>query len=130
MLEQNKLEQLERLTKELCIRNDEARNDFIQVVKREGYEVDFYGKVKPFADQVKDIRDNWLPLAVAFVQEAKPLHLHPSQLNQTEENLEIVAIKSFYSNTSRKRQMETFKSVDFVLSQLLSAIDQYKKESY
>jgi hypothetical protein len=51
------------------------------------------------------------------------MYLHPNQLQQTEENLEIVAIKSFYKETSQKRQMETFKSVEYVLNQLIGALN-------
>ncbi|TWI58916.1 YppE family protein [Halalkalibacter nanhaiisediminis] len=114
---------LRNWTNELKRLNKEAETFYTKIARKEGYEPDFFGKVKPFADEVKDIRDKWLPLAMAFVQQAKPLHLHPSQLQQTEENLEIVAIKSFYPKTSLKRQMETFKSVDYVLDQILQAIE-------
>ncbi|WP_062046868.1 YppE family protein [Bacillus sp. JCM 19034] len=127
MIKQSKLIELEALTNTLQNLNTEAEDFFVEVAKKDGYEVDFYNHVKPFADHVKYVREKWLPLAIEFVQHAKPLHLHPVQLSQTEENLEIVAIKSFYSNTSRKRQMETFKSVSYVLTQLKLAIDQYKK---
>ncbi|WP_332693201.1 YppE family protein [Halalkalibacter lacteus] len=116
--------QLLVLTKELNRLNKEAETFYVEKArKEEKYEPDFFGVVKPFADQVDQIRIEWLPLALMFVQEEKPLHLHPSQLQQTEENLEIVAIKSFYKETSRKRQMETFKSVEYVLNQLIGAID-------
>lgn len=114
---------LRNRTNELKRLNKEAETFYTNIARKEGYEPDFFGTVKPFADEVKDIRDKWLPLAMAFVQQEKPLHLHPSQLQQTEENLEIVAIKSFYPKTSLKRQMETFKSVDYVLDQILQAIE-------
>ncbi|MFC0470238.1 YppE family protein [Halalkalibacter kiskunsagensis] len=111
------------LTKELSSLNKEAERFYVEARKEEGYEPDFFGVVKPFAKKVDRIRTEWLPLAQKFVQQEKPMHLHPSQLQQTEENLEIVAIKSFYKETSRKRQMETFKSVEYVLNQLIGAID-------
>ncbi len=103
--------------------NNEAEAFYTNKARKEGYEPDFFGTVKPFANEVKEVSEKWLPLAMAFVQQEKPLHLHPSQLQQTEENLEIVAIKSFYKETSLKRQMETFKSVDYVLEQVLQAME-------
>lgn len=120
--------ELRKWTNELIRLNKDAETFYTNVVRKEGYEPDFFGTVKPFADEVKEVRDKWLPLAMAFVQQAKPLHLHPSQLQQTEENLEIVAIKSFYEKTSMKRQMETFKSVAYVLEQVLQSLQQNEVE--
>ncbi|KHF40292.1 YppE family protein [Halalkalibacter okhensis] len=111
------------LTDELRHLNKEAEKMYVDIVKvDENYKPDFYGAVKPFAEKIDQIRSEWLPLAKQFVQQEKPLHLHPSQLQQTEENLEIVAIKTFYKGTGRKRQMETYKSVEYVLQQLSEAL--------
>ncbi|GAE34609.1 YppE family protein [Halalkalibacter akibai] len=118
---------LMNLTNELLQLNKEAEMYYLKARGEEG-EVDFFGVVKPFAEKVAETRRLWLPLAQAFIQEEKPMHLHPSQLVQTEDNLEIVAIKSFYKETSLKRQMETFKSVEYVLKQLTSALNQEEKE--
>jgi hypothetical protein len=116
--------QLLGLTKELSRLNKEAETFYVEKARKlETYEPDFFGVVKPFAEKVDDIRKEWLPLAQMFVQQEKPMYLHPNQLQQTEENLEIVAIKSFYKETSQKRQMETFKSVEYVLNQLIGALN-------
>ncbi|ARK30356.1 YppE family protein [Halalkalibacter krulwichiae] len=121
MTEVNRSE-LKKLTEELIQLNQQAENHYLKA--RQGQaEVDFWGMVKPFAEHVANIREQWLPLAQAFVRTEKPLHIHPNQLQQTEENLEIVAIKSFYKETSLKRQMETFKSVEFVLKQILVSLN-------
>ncbi|WP_100407257.1 YppE family protein [Bacillus solitudinis] len=122
-MNQMEYEKLKVLTEQLLDLNQEAEHYYINFVKKEGYEVDFYGRVKPFVDKVTHIKTEWLPLAIRFVQENRPLHLHPIQLNQTEENLEIVAIKSFYADTGLKRQHETFKSVEYVLQQVLNALN-------
>ncbi|NEU31200.1 YppE family protein [bacterium LRH843] len=114
--------ELIKWTNELIRLNNEAKQFYTQVARAEGYEPDFFGMVKPFADEVKEVRDKWLPLAMTFVRQTKPLHLHPIQITQTEDNLETVAIKSFYGKTSLKIQMETFKSVDYVLKQVLQNV--------
>ncbi|WP_227936239.1 YppE family protein [Alkalihalobacillus deserti] len=121
-MKENTRSVLKHLTNELIRLNKEAEAYYTKAREEEG-KVDFFGVVKPFAEEVAEIRDQWMPLAQAFVQKEKPLHLHPSQLQQTEENLEIVAIKSFYKKTSLKRQMETFKSVEYVLHQMIDAIE-------
>lgn len=115
---------LVKWTKELLLLNEEAESYYLNIARQDGHEPDFFGTVKPFADKVKDICEKWMPLATEFVQEARPLHIHPIQLQQTEENLEVVAIKSFYGKSSLKIQMETFKSVQYTLEQILQAIEE------
>ena len=116
--------ELKRWTVELKKLNEEAQDFYMNVARKvEDYEPDFYEQVKPFADKVKEYVEHWLPLAMDFVQTERPLYLHPSQISQTVDNFEVVAIKSFYKKTSLKLQMETFKAVTYVLDQVLVAID-------
>lgn len=115
---------LKKWTMHLLELNNEAKSFYIEHARKEGYVPDFYGKVKPFADRVKEAYDNWRPLALQFIQTEKPLYLHPVQVEQIEENLEAVAIKSFFSNTSFNVQMQTYESVTFTLNQVLRALEQ------
>ncbi len=116
--------ELKRWTLELLRINREAESFYMDKARKPGYEPDFYGKVKPFADHVNEVREKWLPLAYEFIQFAKPLHLHPIQIQQTEDNLEVVAIKSFYGKSSLKIQKETYKAVEFTLEQMLRALNE------
>ncbi|MED1601780.1 YppE family protein [Alkalihalophilus marmarensis] len=123
MLSKEELD-LKTYNEELLRLNEEAESYYINQVRKEGYEPDFFGVVKPFADRVKETSGNWKPLAEAFVLKTKPKHLYPIQITHTFDNLEVVAIKSFYPKTGLKKQIETFKSVAFVLNQLNQLLDE------
>ncbi|WZY01477.1 YppE family protein [Bacillus sp. FSL W7-1360] len=114
---------LKEVTTTLLTLTKEAESYYIEVVKQDpNYEVDFWGRVKPFADQVQPLAQRWLPLASALLLQAKPRDLHIQQLEQTVENLDVVAIKSFYPSSGMKRQRETFKAVRYVLEEILTML--------
>lgn len=123
------MDTLKSLTEELLALTAEAEQYYIEVVKQDpAYEVDFHNRVKPFADKVQPLAAAWLPSAKAFLVKTNPRDLHVSQLEQTVENLDVVAIKSFYPSSGMKRQRETFKSVRYVLNNLLDEMDRVASE--
>ncbi|MBM7840207.1 hypothetical protein JOC54_003487 [Alkalihalobacillus xiaoxiensis] len=113
------MERLAELTEGLLQLTKEAEHFYIDTVKNDPtYEVDFYGQVKPFADKVQPMAQEWFPLAKTYLVQNPIKNLHVAQLDQTVENLDVVAIKSFYPSSGMKRQRETFKSVEYVLAHL------------
>ncbi len=106
------------LTNKLIELNDYAYHSYNQV-REKGEQGDFYQDVKPFADQVRDACEQWLPLAIAWLNEVQPKHLHPIQLKNTSENLQMVSVKAFYPDSSLKKFKSHIQSVDYVLKRLL-----------
>ncbi|TSB46960.1 YppE family protein [Alkalicoccobacillus porphyridii] len=116
--------QLRAHTTRLLELNQYAENIYLNETRTDGYEVDFFGMVKPFADEIKERSEEWLPLANELVEAKLPKDLHLNQLTQTVDNLEVVAIKSFYPETGLKKQIETFKAVAYVLKQVSDVLDE------
>ncbi|RQW20433.1 DUF1798 family protein [Bacillus sp. C1-1] len=117
------MDRLKQTTETLRALTKEAETFYINVVKKDPtYEVDFYGKVKPFADQVQPLAQEWASLVKPFLMQHYTKLVHVSQVEQTVENLDVVAIKSFYPSSGMRRQRETFKSVSFVLDAVLEEI--------
>ncbi|KYG32902.1 YppE family protein [Alkalihalobacillus trypoxylicola] len=112
------LKTLRQINQALLEKNQFAKEFFLDIKEKENYEPDFFGTVKPFTDEVTQLSMEWHELATIMVAEKKPKQLFSQQLEQTVDNFETVAIKSFYPKTSRKNQLETFKSVEYVLRQL------------
>lgn len=117
-MDDHTLKHLTELNQRLLEMNQFAEDLYLNEVRTESYSVDFFGMVKPFAHEVTEKTEQWLPLAIKRVQEKQPKDLHENQLTQTVDNFEVVAIKSFYPETSRKKQIETFKAVEYVLKQV------------
>ncbi|WP_059105153.1 YppE family protein [Shouchella shacheensis] len=120
----SELTRLASCTAQLLEATASAESFYIETVKKDAtYQVDFFGKVKPFADKVQPLAAEWHPLAAAFVRERQFRDLHVQQIEQTVENLDVVAIKSFYPSSGMKRQRETFKAVRYVLTIVLEELE-------
>ncbi|WP_054712463.1 DUF1798 family protein [Bacillus sp. JCM 19041] len=77
------MDQLRKLTSQLLDLTIDAETFYIETVKKKtDYEVDFYGKVKPFADQVQPLAKEWYPLAKAFLINHPTKGLHVNQLGE------------------------------------------------
>ncbi|MDG5787548.1 YppE family protein [Evansella sp. AB-P1] len=113
---------LRHLTESLLVKNKESLKQFeITSVKKE--KVDFEMEIKPFADEVKYLTDEWFPLAIAFVENTGPKYLHKNQLEDIEENIQIEAVTCFQVDTKKKRFIERNKSIAYTLTNLLQALN-------
>lgn len=121
-MDREKSERLKALTTTLLGLNEQARNQFVNKTRQEGYAVDFYGQVKPFADEVLKLVDEWKPLVFEWIHSDHPEHVYHRQINDTYDNLTITSVTAFQKDTRRKRFMETVTSIDFVLTTIISQL--------
>ncbi|WP_244520381.1 YppE family protein [Fictibacillus solisalsi] len=115
-------QRLIQLTQELLGKNKAAMDQYLTKTKKEGYEVDFYGEVKPFADEIRTLTEEWKPLALKWVENNRPKYIHLPQINDTFDNLNFIAVFAFQLDTREKRFTEMIKSIDYVLSTLLDRL--------
>ena len=121
-MEDQKRERLIALTDALLTYNALARDQFMNRTRKDGYTVDFYGEVKPFADEVLNLVDEWKPLVLEWIASDRPLYVHPKQINDTYDNLTIISVTAFQKDTRRKRFLETVTSIEFVLKTIRDAL--------
>lgn len=112
---------LYELTLQLSNYNKEAFAHFHDC-RSTGRKADFYGEVKPFADQVKEYREQWEPKAIAWTIKNKPKNLYPLQIKNTAENIEMVAVRAFFAESSLKKFNSHVQSIDYVLNNLLDEL--------
>lgn len=111
------------LTQTLLDKNDAARRQFVERTPREDYAPDFYGEVKPFADEVSRLLDEWKPLVIEWIRSEHPPYLHIKQIEDTYDNLMIISVTAFQKDTRRRRFMNTIQSIDYVLRAILQALN-------
>lgn len=99
---------------------------FFQQCRKTGEQGDFYSEVKPFADKVKELSEEWEPEAINWIIVTKPKNLHPLQIKNTKENLQMVAIRSFFPDTSLKRFKNHIQSIEYVLERILEELKENK----
>jgi len=123
------LQRLRELTSELSGLNQQLKTHFIEVTKKEGYEVDFYGVVKPFADHVTKLLEEWQPLVMEWIKWKKPKYVFVPQILDTVDNLTIVSVTAFQKDTRRLRFLNTIHAIDHVLVAVVEQIpDQDRPE--
>ena len=83
---------------------------------------DFYEEVKPFADEVKLINDQWKNKAVQWITNKRPKNLFVQQIESTHENIEAISVQAFYPETSKSRFTNLIVSSQYVLDRLLQFV--------
>lgn len=123
-LEMRSLDQvrLMELTTRLYEYNQKANESFLKC-RDSGQEGDFFQEVKPFADKVKECADEWELAAVNWVLTEKPKNLHPMQVRNTAENIQMVSIRAFFPKTSLKRFNSHIQSIDFILQRMMEELE-------
>ncbi|PSL50545.1 uncharacterized protein DUF1798 [Salsuginibacillus halophilus] len=121
-------ENLKQQTNTLKAYNEEAASAFNEIRNSER-EVDFFVEVKPFVDRVQAAADQWLESAEQWVKTHQPREVYPSQLNDTHENITILAVKAFQHDTKERRFKEMVQSVEYVLNSLLQAVEEVEEEN-
>jgi len=91
-------------------------------VKETGANEDFYETVRPFANRIKDLNEEWKEMAKLWVQKSKPDYLNGIQINTASDHIEIISIQAFFAQTSKKRFLDSAKSVKYILQTLLDAL--------
>ena len=77
----------------------------------------------------KGIVDQWNDLALQWMKDEKPKNLHPSQIINTAENIEMISIQAFFPESSYKRFISHSQSVHYVLVNVLNQISEQTAET-
>ncbi|MBM4762084.1 YppE family protein [Bacillus sp. B15-48] len=88
-----------------------------------GKQGDFHSEVKPFADAMKIKVEEWQDKAVLWLIQHPQRTLHSQQIESTAENLEMVSTQAFFPSTSRKRFIDTTRSINYVLKCLKEGVE-------
>jgi hypothetical protein len=109
---------LKDITKELLHLLEYTKVKY-ETVRENGEEGDFFLEVKPFAERVKQLLDQWHSLAINYIQLEQPLYLNENQLITTYDHIEKLSIQCFYPKTSRKLFLNSHRSAQFVLESII-----------
>jgi len=93
---------------------------------REGRETgityDFHIVIKPFADEVKVVNDNWKKAMRKWLPTANTLHLHVKQIETTSDHIDQLSVQSFFPETSKSRFLNSHRSIEFVLCEVIKEV--------
>lgn len=98
------------------------------MVKESGEKGDFFNEVKPFADEVQQVNNEWKEEAKAWININKPRNLNGNQIDSASEQIDMISVQSFYPETSRTRFINYVQSVRYVLTLLQTYLDKYERK--
>ncbi|MEW9049866.1 MAG: DUF1798 family protein [Neobacillus sp.] len=97
--------------------------DTYQAAREKGTSADFHTVIKPFADEVKGVCDLWSINMKTWLKNNPKKHLHTKQIDTTAEHIEQLSIQAFFPKTSRSIFLNTQRTVDFFLHEVLKELD-------
>jgi hypothetical protein len=75
-----------------------------------------FENIREITQPIFKVIDTWEELTLATIHE---LPVMPNQVQNTKDNMELLLLHSFYHDVKRKRFMELYHSIDYVLKQMM-----------
>jgi hypothetical protein len=95
---------------------------YYQEGRETGVKRDFHEVIKPFANEVKAINDQWKFAMRKWLSESSHKHLHLKQIDTTSEHIDQLSIQSFFPETSKTRFLNTNRTVEYFLLDILKEV--------
>ncbi len=121
-------EMLQQITTQLYEECDNSWTRFMQF-REQQYEPDFFDEVRPYANQIHELLNEWQQLAEQFIVEYHPKYVHMVQINNAAEQIDQFVVQSFYIKTSKKRLYQSIQAAKYTCETLLSAMREVVDES-
>ncbi|MFB5194530.1 hypothetical protein COJ96_01150 [Bacillus sp. AFS073361] len=95
---------------------------YYQEGRTTGTKYDFHEVIKPFANEVKEINDQWKLAMKRWLSDSDHKHLHLKQVDTTSEHIDQLSIQAFFPETSRTRFINANRTVEFFLLEILKEL--------
>ncbi|MEH7075170.1 YppE family protein [Neobacillus drentensis] len=110
-----------QLTEKLLVFNKLCMK-YYQEGRETGTKHDFHKVIKPFANEVKDINEQWKPAMKNWLSNTNHKHLHVKQIDTTSEHIEQLSIQAFFPETSKTRFFNANRTVEYFLLEILKEL--------
>jgi hypothetical protein len=97
---------------------------YYQEGREKGVKHDFHEVIKPFANEVKEVNDQWKQVMKKWLSETNHKHLHLKQVDTTSDHIEQLSIQSFFPETSKTRFLNANRTVEYFLIEILKEVKQ------
>ncbi len=122
------MKSLEETIMEVKKNLDQLKDLFLQSEKPpDRKDRELFEKVKKESKPLFELNEKWADLAEEYTYKVENSVVYPLQIKNTKENFELVVLHSYYIDVPKKRYMELYNSIHYVLDQLLDSIEMNKK---
>ncbi|WP_197057406.1 DUF1798 family protein [Pontibacillus halophilus] len=92
---------------------------FSQEGKPEVNDRTFFTYMKEETNPIFDLNNRWAGAVEEFLAAYPGGPVYPPQIKNTKENMELVILHSYYIDVPKKRYMELYQSIHYVVNQVL-----------
>jgi hypothetical protein len=110
------------LSEKLLKINRRLLNIYLET-REKGINHDFQEVIKPFANEVKEVNEEWNVKTKKWLGEKNFKHLHVKQADTTTDHLNQISIQAFFSETSRSRFLNANRTVEYFLLELIKELE-------
>lgn len=114
---------LKQQTKQLIEQCEQAIARFHDMRARDAVP-DFFGEVKPHADTVHALLNDFKQQAALWIEAERPKYMRMPQIDNLVDAMEQFIVQSFYKETSKKRFLQSVQSVHYTLSSILRYLEE------
>ncbi len=97
--------------------------------RESGKKQDFHQIIKPFVDHVEELNDEWKSLMKKWLAENTAKHIHLKQVETTADHIGQLAVQCFFPESSKSRFLNSQRTVEFFLKEVLQEIKSIKKDA-
>ncbi|MFS0776343.1 DUF1798 family protein [Neobacillus sp. 3P2-tot-E-2] len=115
-------EEILELTKRLLNYNHSFMN-YYEEAREKGTIHDFHEVIKPFANEVKKVAQEWAVLMKSWLVINPQKHLHLKQIDTTLDHIDQLSIQAFFPKTSRSRFLNANRTVEFFLLEIVKELE-------
>lgn len=110
-------------TKKLLVECEASRNRFYKMRELDATP-HFFEEVKPYADQIQSELLNWQQQLNEWINDYQPKYLRSEQVSNVVDAMNQFVVQSFYKETSKKRFIDSIRSVEYTLKVVLRNLEE------
>lgn len=92
------------------------------------HEPDFFGEVKPYADESHQAIAAWADEMKEWIREKKPIYVHEVQIDSLKDSMTQFVVQSFYKATGKKRFILSIRAARYTLQTVLDAMKDEERD--
>ncbi|AOL34924.1 MULTISPECIES: YppE family protein [Geobacillus] len=117
---------MEKELKALTKRLQQYNEQLLLIARRareRNEEPDFFGDVKPMAEEVQAIAERWKDAASRWVRHARPKYVHERQIEAAADHMAKLCVEAFYPSVPERRIKQYSQAVAYTLALVKERLD-------
>lgn len=102
---------------------------FYQQARETQEKKDFNLTIKPFVDEVKQVKDEWKAEMNSWLHNSSPKHIHLKQIDSISDQIEQISVQAFFPETSKSRFLNTQRTIEYFLTEVIKELGKETRDA-